>query len=124
MASKTNERGTAAWFLTEQAECLAQAGRLDTDDFRACRDALEYLTRGDAETMDAFKMRTEAVEPNPDADYDAEDYYGKDRDLASALYTLLTRASDRETPEQARTALTKGAGIIAAFYGADLDLTA
>jgi hypothetical protein len=124
MISGTKKRGSAAWFLTEQACCLAQADRRDTDDFHACKEAAEYLAGNDTEVMDEFLAHTGAVEPNPDADYDTEVYNGKDRDLAGALYTLLTLASDTETPERMRKTLENSAGLITAFYGADLELTA
>jgi hypothetical protein len=77
--------------------------------------------------MDEFLARTGVTPGDPGgvADYDTEEYYeGKDRDLAGALYTMLTRACDPATPEQARAALTKSAGIIASYYGADMELTA
>jgi hypothetical protein len=121
MTEQIPKRGTTAWFLTEQACCLAQAGHRESDDFRACLNAAKYLAGGET---DALTVRADIAMCDPDADYDTEDYQGKDRDLAGAIYTLLARGHDAGTPEQARTALLRSADLIAAFYGADLELTA
>jgi hypothetical protein len=128
MASQLQKRGSAVWFLTEQAYCLMMAQGRETDEFRACREAVEYLAGNDKEAMDDFITQTGGSPGDPGGvaadDYDTEYYPGKDRDLAGALYALLHRGYDPATPEPARAALLKSAGIIASFYGADLDLTA
>lgn len=127
MACQLQQRGNAVWFLTEQACSLMMAQGKETEDFRTCREAVEYLAGNDKEAVDEFLERTGIIAGNPGgiaADYDLEEYHEKDRDLARALYTLLTRGHDRSVPEPTRATLLKGAEIIASFYGMDEALTA
>lgn len=86
----TKQRDGALLFVTEQSCCLAQDGNRDKEWFKACETAAEYLTDVDAETMAWFRERVNKVAPAPDEDYGAEEYTGKDRNMAGALYALLT----------------------------------
>jgi hypothetical protein len=122
MASQLQQRGNAVWFLTEQACCLMLAQGEETDDFGACRAAVEYLAGDDREAVTEFLERTGLAPGNPGglaADYDLEEYREKDRDLAGALYDLLTRGHDCSVPEPTRASLLKGTQLVASFYGAD-----
>lgn len=122
MASQLQQRGSAVWFLTEQACCLMLAQGNVTDDFQACRRAVEYLAADDPEAVSEFEARTGIVKGDPSgiADYDTECYNGKERDLFCAMYRMLTCGNDPATPNDARTALLNSAEIIASFYGANV----
>jgi cytosine/adenosine deaminase-related metal-dependent hydrolase len=111
----------ALYFVTEQACCLAQATGRETDDFRTCQDAAEYLARGDAETLTAFWERTEAVQRDLTGyeDYDTEQYEGKIKDARDAVSSLSRLGAADGTPEKVRGSLLKAADIIAAFYDVD-----
>lgn len=121
MAKQPCNRGSAIWFLTEQACCLVLVQGKETDDFNACRQAVEFLAGDDKKTVAEFLERTGAIEGNPGdlADYDLRDYCRKERDLLGAVYELLTCGHDTSVPEGTRTALLKSAEIIASFYGAE-----
>ena len=122
MASKLQQRGTAVWFLTEQACCLMLAQSEVTDDFQACRQAVEFLAADDIEAVMEFNTRTGIVKGDPGAlaDYDIECYDSKERDLLGAIYEMLTLGNNPQVPDDARAALLKSAEIIASFYGADI----
>ena len=118
------ENKGALYFVTEQACCLVQATGRETDDFRACQAAAEYLAGGDAETMAAFRERTDAMNHDPSADYDTEQYEGKRKDVGEAVSALNVLGTAEDTPEQVKGLLLKVADIIAAFYDMDNVVTA
>ena len=118
------ENKGALYFVTEQACCLAQAQGRETDDFRACQAAAEYLAGGDAETMAAFTERTGTIKRDPDADYDTEQYEGKRKDVGEAVSALNVLGTAEDTPEQVKGLLLKVADIIAAFYDMENVVTA
>ena len=113
------ESRAALYFLTEQACCLAQSSGRETDWFRACREAVEYLTGGDADAMEDFLTRTDAVEPASTEDYDTEEYEGKECDVRTAVSLLEHLSLDVGTPDSKRGPLKKAADLIAGFYGMD-----
>lgn len=117
----STENSTALCFLTEQACCLAQARGKETDDFRACREAAEYLAVGDADALSDFLTRTDAVEIDllGYEDYATEEYEGKDQDIRTAVSRLETLGHNAGTPADKRVPLIKAANLIADFY--DLD---
>jgi len=116
-------RGDALWFVTEQACCLAQASGRETGDFSACRAAVEYLSDGDAGALAYFSEQTAAVTHDQagDADYDTENYEGKENDMRKAVTKLahLGLGLDLTAPLEQREAYMKAADLIAGFYGAD-----
>ena len=118
-------RGGTLYFLTEQACCLAQACGMDTDDFRACRKAAEYLAGGDTGGLHDFDDRTGAVKHDltGQEDYDTEVYDGKENDVQAAVTELVRVGNDPDTPDEKRVALLKAADIIADFYGVDSGIT-
>jgi len=126
MSASTEQRG-AIYFLTEQACCLVLAqGTTDTDDFRVCRESVEYLTGGDAMSVEEFLTRTGVVKGDPGglADYDTEEYDRKKRDMLAAVSALARRYQDPATPEDIRPTLLKAADLVASFYGAENALEA
>ena len=114
---QSTEKG-ALYFVTEQACCLAQASGRETDDFRACQDAAEFITDGDPCAFIAFQARAGAVQRDLTGheDYDTEQYEGKTDDVREAVSALNYSGSAPETPDGIRGALLKVAEIIAAFY--------
>ena len=117
----STENSTALYFLTEQACCLAQSSGRETDFFRACREAAEYLADGDADALGNFLTRTSAVAFDPTGleDYDTEEYEGKRQDVRAAVSWLENLAHSADTPEDKRAPLIETANIIADFYGLD-----
>ena len=121
-----NTKNDALYFVTEQACCLAQATGRDTDDFRACQDAAEFITDGDPCAFTAFQARAGAVQRDLTGheDYDTEQYEGKDDDVREAVSALNCTGSAPDTPDGIRGALLKSAEIIAAFYDVENNVTA
>ena len=122
---QNTEKG-ALYFVTEQACCLAQASGRETEDFRACRDAAEYLTDGDAGAFAAFRERTETVQHDATGreDYDTEQYEGKRDDVREAVSALVCSGTAPDTPEEKRGILLRAAELIAAFYDEDVKMLA
>jgi NTP pyrophosphatase (non-canonical NTP hydrolase) len=118
--SDKNKRSTiekAIYFLTEQAHCLIQARGKDNEHFKICEKAVRYLTKGDPELLQPFKERTSDVKHDPDADYDTEQYDGKEADMLVAVEYLANLANDPGTPADKAGILKQGADLIAGFYG-------
>jgi hypothetical protein len=111
----------ALYFVTEQACCLAQAQGRETDDFRACQEAAQYLAENDEAALADFNERTGATKRDLTGleDYDTEQYNGKEDDIRAAVTALSGLGRAEDTPEDVRVALFKTADLIAAFY--DLD---
>jgi hypothetical protein len=103
----------------EQACCLAQARGKDFAEVATCREAAEYLTGGDAAKLCDFDVNIANTEYNPKADYDVEDYEGKDGDLTKAVAELVQLGNAGDAPDGKRGALLKAADMIACFYGLD-----
>jgi len=116
---RTAKQKSALYFVTEQACCLAQATGMDTDEFRACRDAAEYLANGNSGAMSDFHEQTSAVKRDPTGleDYDTESYEGKELDMRDAVIQLMQHGLCDCTPEAIRPQLLKTADMIADFYG-------
>ena len=121
-----NDSKSAFYFVTEQACCLAQASGRDTDDFRACHDAAEYLSDGNEEMLAAFTERTSAVKRDLTGleDYDTEQYDGKEQDINEAVSALSFFGTAEDTPEQIRGSLLTAADLIACFYDVDNAISA
>jgi len=117
----STENSTALYFLTEQACCLAQVSGRETDDFRVCREAVEYLSDGCADALGDFLARTDAVKLDPTGleDYDIEEYPGKDHDVHAAVSLLESLGHNTDTPADKQALLIKAANLIADFYGID-----
>jgi hypothetical protein len=111
----------ALYFVTEQACCLAQAQGRETDGFRVCQEAAEYLAHIDADAATYFLERTGAAARDLTGleDYDIEQYAGKENDAGRAVTTLSALGRSTDTPEGVRNTLLEAADLIAAFY--DLD---
>ena len=118
MDSKTN-RG-ALYFVTEQACCFAQARGMENEHFLACKGAAEYFAGDDTDALRDFHEKTTSTKLDPNADYDTEDYAGKERDIHSALAELAGIAKSPDTPDNTRSTLMEVAGIIAAFYDVEI----
>ena len=112
-----NEIKKAVYFLTEQVCCLKQAHGKETEDTNICEKAVRFLTKGDPKLMQQFKERTAAVKHDPNADYDTEQYEGKDADIRAAIANLAKLAIDPGTAAEKGELLNKGASMIAEFYG-------
>ena len=115
----SNEIKNAVYFLTEQAYCLAQARSKESEFFKLCEEAVRYLVKGDPELLLPFKERTDAVKYDPDADYDTEQYDGKEADMRLAITCLANLAKAPGTPAEKSDILTRTARLIAEFYGAE-----
>jgi len=115
---QTTTQKDALYFVTEQACCLIQASGRDTDDFRACHEAAEYITDGDAGAFAAFQERTSAAQHDPTGleDYDTEQYEGKIHDVREAVSALVCSGIAPDTPDEKRGVLLKAADLVAAFY--------
>jgi hypothetical protein len=116
----TTTKKDSIYFITEQACCLAQSTGRETEHFKACEQAVRYLAKGDPEILQSFAELTEAVKLDPDADYDTEQYEGKDADVRAAVAELELIAKDPGTPAEDAKALKHTADIIADFYGLEL----
>ena len=123
MANTAIKRGGVMYFLTEQACCVKQAKGVFTDDYRACWDAVEYLACDDADALDEFDKRINAVNHDLTGleDYDTENYEGKESDVREAIAELIRLANDPDTSDDRRRVrvILKAADIIAGFYGVD-----
>ncbi len=122
----TTEKKDALYFLKEQACCLAQSSGTETEHFRACREATEYLAGDAPEAVRVFNERTGAVKRDltGNKDYDTEDYDGKRADVRAALIELDGLANKTDTPTEKRGILMAAADLIAGFYGMDGTLEA
>jgi hypothetical protein len=117
----TTEKKDALYFLVEQACCLAQTSGMETEHFRACRDAAEYLVGGNTSAVKAFDERTGAVKRDITGceDYDTEEYDGKRNDVRAAVIELTGLGRSIDTPDEKRGILQAAADLIAGFYGMD-----
>ena len=105
------------YFLNEQARCLIQAQGAEYAEVKICEQAVRYLAKGDPELLQTFKERTDGVQHDPGADYDTEQYEGKEADTRRAITDLITLAKDPGTPTDQGEILTQSAQMIAEFYG-------
>ena len=115
MTSKEIEK--AVYFLTEQVCCLKQAHGKETEDTIICEKAVRFLVKGDPKLLQPFKERTAAVKYDPNADYDTEQYEGKDADICATVANLFRLSKDPGTPAENGELLNHGARMIAEFYG-------
>jgi len=111
-------------FITEQACCLIQAqGKIPTgkagEDLEICKKTMQFLTKDDPELMQAFNERMNAVKHDPDADYDTEQYDGKNAEIRNAVAELITHANAPETTAEQSEILNRAVEMIAVFYGID-----
>jgi len=113
---KQQERGTL-YFIIEQACCLIQARGRDFKDLKICEQAAQIITKGDPEQMQTYKERTDAVIYAPQADYDTEQYDGKDADIRDAVADLVNLSKEPNAPAEQVTILIELAEMIADFYG-------
>jgi len=107
------------YFITEQACTLIQAQGLESKHLALCEQAMELMSKGDAEKIKTFKSKTLIVKYDPDADYDTEDYDGKKTDIRHAVADIMSLANSPETPTEQKEVLTEVADGIADFYGMD-----
>jgi hypothetical protein len=107
------------YFITEQARCLAQTEGRESENFKSCRTALEYLAKGNQVELTHFVEQTAYVVHVPSGleDYDIDEYEGKDEDMRSAIAALAQAHLDQSNPEDIRKAFYKTAEMIAGFYG-------
>jgi hypothetical protein len=112
----------SAYFLTEQACCLTQAQGKDSKDAELCKQALRLITKDDPAQMQAFTARTSATKHNPDADYDTEQYEGKETDIRHAVTDIMGFAGTPDIPAGQKEVLKQAAEMIASFYGMDEEL--
>jgi len=108
--------------ITEQACCLLQAHGKEPkgkagEDLEICKQAMDFLTKGDPELMQNFTDRMDAVKHDPEADYNTEQYDGKKADIRNAVAQLVNHAKDPETPAEQGEILNQAAEMIAVFYG-------
>ena len=80
---------------------------------------MRYLVKDDPELLQSFKERTGAVKHDPNADYETEQYDGKQADMRKAVTYLANLANENETPAEKGELLSRGARLIAEFYGAE-----
>ena len=113
----SNEIEKAVYFLTEQVCCLKQAHGKETEDTIICEKAVRFLVKGDPKLLQPFNERTAAVKHDPNADYDTEQYDGKDADIRTTVANLLKLSKDPGTTAENGEQLNHGARMIAEFYG-------
>jgi hypothetical protein len=111
-------------FITEQACYLIQAQGKEpsgkaAEDLEICKNTMHFLTKGDPDLMQAFNERIEAVNHDPDADYNTDEYDGKKTDIRNAVAELTSHAKDPETTTEQSEMLNQAAEMIAVFYGMD-----
>jgi len=116
------QRKTAAELLTEQACCLIQAQGKDSKDAKICEQALRLITKDDLEQMQAYKERTDATKYAPDADYDTEDYEGKETDIRHTVANIMGIVGTPDILAGQKEILEQAAEMIASFYGLDEEL--
>jgi len=107
------------YFITEQACTLIQAQGSESKHLALCEQAMELMSKDDAEKIKTFKSQTLAVKHDPDADYDTEDYDGKKTDIRHAVADIMSLANSPDTPAEQKEVLTEVADGIADFYGMD-----
>jgi len=105
------------YFITEQACTLIQAQGSESKHLALCEQAMEFMSKGDAEKIKTFKSKTLATKHDPDADYDTEEYDGKKTDIHHAIADIMSLANSPDTPAEQKKVLTEVADGIADFYG-------
>ena len=83
------------------------------------KQTMQFLTKDDPELMQAFNERMNAVKHDPDADYDTEQYDGKNAEIRNAVAELITHANAPETTAEQSEILNRAVEMIAVFYGID-----
>lgn len=116
------ENRGSAYFLTEQACCLIQTQGKESEDAKICEQALRLVSNDDPAQMQAFTERTESTTYAPDADYNIEQYDGKETDVRHAVSDLISIAHTADTPADQKEVLEQAAEMIASFYGMDEEL--
>jgi hypothetical protein len=122
MAHEEMEKRKAVYFITEQACSLTLVqGATDTDEFRACREAMEYLADGDEALVGEFLSRTgiRGGDPGGLAMDDVDEYFPMLFDLCAAIIELAKRARDTDTPKNMRDTLLKTVVLISGIHRED-----
>ncbi|MCL2853110.1 MAG: hypothetical protein FWE20_08780 [Defluviitaleaceae bacterium] len=105
------------YFISEQARCLIQAQGTEYAEVEICEQAVRYLAKDDPALLQTFKERTDGVQHDPGADYDTEQYEGKEADTRRAIIDFIAIAKEPGTPADQAEILTQLAQMIAEFYG-------